>query len=243
VALGMKGAAGVSVNDLAECLDEIEQQLDAGEYRPGPWAAFLRAARQEDRAGRRSLSDDVSRVGDKIHRRNHPATLPLWIGLSLELVAVVAGVLMVDVGLRRALPGMVLVAAAILALAVQPLLKVAVGYVVGIRYSYVYVSGVEPRVKMRYGTYLASARWRRVVVHLSGTVGSPLALCWVALAARSDLPDTAAICWVLFWILVAVQVVLFLVVLAGARRSGPLGMAHSSSGGSAARELRTPTGP
>ncbi len=189
------------------------------------------------------MSDDVSRVGDKIHRRNHPATLPLWIGLSLELVAVVAGVLMVDVGLRRALPGMVLVAAAILAVAVQPLLKVAVGYVVGIRYSYVYVSGVEPRVKMRYGTYLAATRWRRVVVHLSGTVGSPLALCWVGLAASNDLPDAAAICWVLFWILVAVQVVLFLVVLAGARRSGPLGMAHSSSGGSAARELRTPTGP
>jgi hypothetical protein len=226
------------MSDLTERLDDIERRLDDGTYLPGPWAGFLRDAGRRDRAERKSLTEDVSRISDKLHRRKHPVTVSLRVGLLIELAGMAVGLIVLELGLRRPCPGCVLVAAAILAVTWQPLLKVATGYLLGIRYSYLYMSGVEPRIKMQYGTYLAASRWRRVALHLAGTVGSPLAFWWVAVRATRDLPEVAGICWLLCWILVAVQIVLFVVVLAGARRGGPLGGAHLSSGGSIARELR-----
>lgn len=225
-------------SDLTERLHQIELELDAGIYRPGPWASFLQVAERKSQTERRAMTSDITRVSNKVHRRNHHTTVPLRTGLFLELLATVAGVLLLALGLDRLSAAAVLIAGAILTVTLQPLIKMTVGYLAGIRYAYFYFGGIEPRVKMRYGTYLAATRWRRVMLHLSGTVGSPLAFCWVATMAANDMPDTAAVCWALCWILIVVQVVLFMVVLSGARRSGLLGQAHLSSGGSAARELR-----
>lgn len=231
------------MNDLTERLDEIERQLDEGTYRQGPWASLVEAARLRDQAERRRLIEDVSRVSDKLHGRKHPDRLPLGIGLSLELLGALIGLGLVELGLRRMSSGAVLVAGLVLAVTWQPLLKVVAGYLLGVRYSYVYLLGVEPRVKMRYGTYLAASRRRRVALHLSGMLGSPLALWWVAVRATRDLPHTATVCWTLGWILVAVEVATFVIVISGARRSGPLRFAHFSSGGSAAAELRSAASP
>ena len=184
------------------------------------------------------MTEEVTRVGGKLHRRNHSVTLPLPVGLLIELVGTAVGLIVLEIGLRRVCPGCVLAAGMILTVTWQPLLKVAAGYLMGIRYSYFYFRGVEPRVKMQYGTFLAATRWQRVTLHLAGTVGSPLAFWYVAVRAAGQMPEVARICWLLCWILVAVQVAMFVVVFAGARRGGPLGGAHLSSGGSIARELR-----
>ena len=239
IVAGMGNDGRQPVSDLTGRLEDIEKQLADGTYQAGPWADFLRAAQRRDRAGRRSMTEEVTRVSDKLHRRNHSVTLPLRAGLLIELLGTAVGLIVLEIGLRRACPGCVLAAGMILTVTWQPLLKVAAGYLMGIRYSYFYFRAVEPRVKMQYGTYLASARWRRVMLHLAGTVGSPLAFCCVAVRAAGQMPEVSKICWLLCWILVAVQVVMFVVVLAGARRGGPLGGAHLSSGGSVARELRS----
>jgi hypothetical protein len=226
------------VSDLTRRLESIEKHLDDGTYQTGPWAGFLRDAQRRDRTERKSMTEEVTRVSGKLHRRNHSVTLPLPVGLLIELVGTAVGLIMLEIGLRRVCPGCVLAAGMILTVTWQPLLKVAAGYLMGIRYSYFYFRGVEPRVKMQYGTFLAATRWQRVTLHLAGTVGSPLAFWYVAVRAAGQMPEVARICWLLCWILVAVQVALFVVVFAGARRGGPLGGAHLSSGGSIARELR-----
>jgi hypothetical protein len=59
-------------------------------------------------------------------------------------------------------------------------------------------------------------------------------------SAAADLPTASVICQVCFWVLVAVQVVFFLLVLAGVHRLGGLSMAQLTSGGGAAYELRAP---
>ena len=165
---------------LAEALDRIQSQLDEGAYRPGLWAEFLRAAEGRPRAQRLILADRASRVSDELHRRRHPLTFSFRRGLSLELTATAVAVALLELGLRGPSAGFVLAAAIILSVTLQPLLKIAVGHLLGIRYSYFYVWGhYEPRFKMRYGTYLCAERWRRVLLHLSGTVGSPLACWWL----------------------------------------------------------------
>jgi hypothetical protein len=113
-----------------------------------------------------------------------------------------------------------------------------VGYLVGVRYSHFFVFGIEPRFKMCYGTYLSADPWRRVLLHLFGTVGSPFALWWVAVRAEATLPGASSICWALFLLFVGIQVMAFLLGIAGVRRLGPLGAVRHTSGGAAAYELR-----
>ncbi len=130
-----------------------------------------------------------------------------------------------------------LVSAVILATTLQPVIKTSIGQALGIRYSYAYLRGVEPRFKMRYGTYLAASRWRRVLFHLSGTVGSPLALWLVSSLAAQNL-KVVSICNALFWIIVGMQVIPFVAGLSGLRRLGPIGLVRVTSGGGAGVELR-----
>ena len=130
-----------------------------------------------------------------------------------------------------------ILAAGILAMTFQPLVKIGLGYLLGVGYEYVYFNGAEPRFKMRFGDYLAAPRWARILLHLSGTLGSPLGVWLVQICLPSDLRIAAYVCWVVFWILVAVNAVGFLVALAGVRKLGPM-KASASSGGVAATELR-----
>jgi len=228
------------VDGLSTALDRIQSQLDEGTYRPGPWAEFLRAAEGRPRAERLTLADQASRVSDKLHRRGHPLTFSFRTGLSLELIATVVALTLLEVGLRSPSGGFVLAAAIILTVTLQPLLKLAIGHLLGIRYSYFYIWGhYEPRFKMRYGTYLCAERWRRVLLHLSGTVGSPLAFWWVSVRAAEVLPRVSAICEGLFWLLVGVQVLTFLLGISGVRRLARVGWL--TSGGAVARELRALT--
>ncbi len=228
---------GGAADELGSALQRIESQLDEGTYRPGPWAKFLRAAEGRPRAERLRLADQASRVSDKLHRRRHPRTFSSRLGLSLELVATVVALVLLEAGLRGPSGGCVLAAAIVLTVTLQPLIKIAVGYLLGIRYSYFYIWGnYEPRFKMRYGTYLCADRWRRVLLHLSGTVGSPLAFWWVSVRAAAVVPRVSAICEGLFWLLVGIQVLAFLAGISGVRRLARVGWI--TSGGAVARELR-----
>jgi len=225
-------------SDLGTVLRKIERELDQGCYRPGPWAEFLRLARGRSKATRLALAPDVTRVSDKLHQRKHAARFPFWIGLVFEAVGTAAGVGILEMGLDRAHTGLAITSSIILTITLQPPIKIAVGYLLGVRYSHFFFFGIEPRFKMRYGTYLSAKGWSRVLLHLSGTVGSPLAFWWVALRTEGVLARASAICWALFLLLVAIQVLAFLLGIAGVRRLGPLGAVRHTSGGAAAYELR-----
>jgi hypothetical protein len=223
---------------LTRKLAEIEAALDRGVYRPGPWAALLREAASQPAAERAAIADDVSRVSDKLHQRQPRRTLPFATAVAAELAATALGGVLLAAGLARTAPPLALAAAVVLTTTLQPLVKVSAGTLLGIRYSYAYVRGIEPRFKMRYGTYLAAPPWARIALHLSGTVGSLLALWLVRRMALPELPGTAAVCAVAFWIVVGMNVVPFLAGLAGVRGLGPIGPVNSTSGGAAAVELR-----
>ncbi len=226
-----------ATSDLREALGRIEGELDQGCYRPGPWARFLGAAAGQSKATRLALAEDVTRVSDKLHQRKHAARFPFWVGLIFHSVGIAAGVAILEVGLDRADTGLAITASIVLTIALQPPVKIAVGILTGIRYSHFFFFGIEPRFKMRYGTYLSAERWRRGLLHLSGTVGSPFAFWWVALRTEGVVPRASAICWALFLLLVAVQVAAFLLGIAGVRSLGPLGAVRHTSGGAAAYEL------
>lgn len=180
-------------------------------------------------------------MSDKLHRRSYSRILRIWVGLLVGIALTAFGAALLLWGLDRASPAGLLAAAVILMTTLQPLVKVAAGVCLGVRYSYVWFWGFEPRFKMRYGTYLAAPRWRRVMVHLAGTLGSPLALLCVALLAAPVQPSVASLCWALFGILLVPQVVPFLLVLLGVGSLGRLRLASRTSGGAAADELRSAT--
>ncbi len=163
---------------------------------------------------------------------------PFRVGLVLEAIGTAAGVALLQLGLARAHTGLAIASSIILTITLQPPIKLAAGYLLGVRYSHFFFFGFEPRFKMCYGTYLSAERWRRVLLHLSGTVGSPLAFWWVALRTEAALPRASAICQALFLLLVAIQVLTFLLGILGVRRLGPLGAVRHTSGGAAAYELR-----
>ena len=81
----------------------------------------------------------------------------------------------------------------------QPLIKLMAGRLLGVQYDYFYLLAIEPRIKMRYGTYLTRPRLFRVIVHLAGTIGSPLAAYGAYLLLARALPAAAAFCLTAFW--------------------------------------------
>jgi hypothetical protein len=161
---------------LRERLAAIELDLDAGRYKAGPWQALideLRARPDDDRA---SLADEVSRVSRKLHLRSPRKTISIEAATGLELAATLIGCVMLLASLWTESNILAIVGAAVRVTTFQPLLKVAVGRALGVGYDYAYLyGGLEPRFKMNYGSYLAAARPARVLLHLSGTIGSPLA--------------------------------------------------------------------
>ena len=130
-----------------------------------------------------------------------------------------------------------IIAAGIWTMTFQPLVKIAVGYMLGVEYEYAYLYNLEPRFKMRFGEYIAALRWARILLHLSGTIGSPLGVWLVMVCLPSDLRIAIDVCLAIFWIVIAVNVASFVVALAGVRKIGPM-KASASSSGVAALELR-----
>ena len=218
-------------------IGEIERQLDEHRYRPGLWEPLLKDLRALPRDERAALKEEISRVSSKLHRRDGRATLSLTAAVSIEAALTVIGAVLIIIAQQNHSNLIAIFAAAIWIMTFQPLLKIGVGYLLGVEYEYAYLFGAEPRFKMRYGDFIAAPRWARIVLHLSGTVGSPLG-AWLAIVCLpSDLTIAIDICWVLFWIVVAVNLASFVLALGGIRRLGPF-KATASSGGAAALDLR-----
>jgi hypothetical protein len=216
---------------------EIERQIDEKRYHPGPWERLLKDARALPREERLALKEEISRVSSKLHRRDGRKTISLMTGIIAECATALAGGILILFAIHNQSNLLAIIAAAIWTMTFQPLMKIALGYTLGIEYEYAYLYNFEPRFKMRFGDYIAAPRWARILLHLSGTIGSPLG-AWLAMVCLpTDLRIAIDVCWTIFWIVIAVNVASFVVALAGVRRLGPM-KASASSGGVAALELR-----
>ena len=186
---------------------------------------------------RRELSDDLTRVSRKLHERGK-RTFSATTAYQAEAAFAVVGAIVLGFGVHRQSNLLVILAAAIWTTAFQPLIKVGVGRLLGVGYEYAYLYGVEPRFKMRFGEYLARPRYARLLLHLSGMIGSPLG-AWLPILFIGDSMKIAEyVCWAIFWVVVAINAGSFIAMLTGqAYRAGRLRLADGS-GGSAAIEVR-----
>ncbi len=216
--------------ELLAQITQIEADLDAGRYRPGPWSRAIAAIRATPQPVRESLSADLSRVSRKLHMRGGRATMGVAAAMTLEACALAASCILIGVGRAASSNLLALCGTAIAISALQPIVKVAVGRVLGVDYEYAYLSGVEPRFKMAYGTYVARLRWARIALHLSGAAGSPIAAFAGALFTRGPLPLASAISWDAGWVIVAINLVSLAAGLTGIARLGPLRTADASCG-------------
>ena len=224
-------------DDLSGRLAAIEHAVDNGSYRPGPWQALTRDIRNSMFFERAAVSDDVSRVSRKLHLRKPRRRVSMNAGLLLAIVGINLGglVMIVGVGMRSNL--LSFLGALFWMVTFQILVKAAVGRAMGVHYEYLYLLAFEPRIKMKYGTYLSRPRLLRNILHLSGTIGSPLAAYLSYFLLSHTLAIAGDFCLGAFWLLVVVNVVSFVAAIAGMHRLGPLPLSLSS-GGSAAYEIR-----
>ena len=223
------------MDEITTRLRGIERELDAGAYHPGTWQHLLAQVRSLPLDQRLVLASDLDRVSDKLHWRGGRRTIPFWLGVGCALVATAAGAALLRNGLEGDSDGAVIAVAAIWGFTFEPLVKVGVGLLLGVRYSYAYVHGV-PRFKMRLGSYLALPRSARVVLHLSGTIGTPLGIYLVWIVAAPRLPFAAGVCVVAFWATLF-NMRTFFFWLAGVRKLATVIPLRMSSGGAAAQEL------
>jgi hypothetical protein len=222
-------------------LTAIEGDIDAGRYRPGPWDSLLRTLRTRPREERAEMATAVARVSRKLHMRGGRRTMSITVAIALELAATMVGAALLIWAIAWQSNLLAIVGAGIWATTFQPLVKSACGRALGVHYDYAFLYGLEPRLKMDYGSYLAAPRAARIALHLSGTVGSPLAawIVWWLLPPAMTLAKI--LCWYAMWVLIAINVATLLLALIGVRRLAGSRMSASSSG-AAAIELREAIG-
>jgi hypothetical protein len=183
------------------------------------------------------LAGDLSRVSRRLHQRHHWRTLNFATALGIELaLAIIGGVLLIF-ALHYDSNLLVILTAALWSVTFQPLIKVTTGLLLGVRYDYAYLYRVEPRFKMTYGKYLATPRWARITLHLSGMIGSPIGVWLPTLCAGRNLLAAIYTCRAFFWLFVVINAGSFLIVLCGIYRIRDFRLLDSS-GGMAAFELR-----
>mgnify|MGYP006919678223 CR=1 FL=1 len=204
------------MGEVRQVMDLIESDLDSGTYRVGDWQKCLVALKALDQGASSMLIKDLTRISNKLHRRNRFPEAPAWLGFFLEyLLLVMSIVAMTAENTLVRLASIVL-----LALCLQPLIKISTGMLLGVRYAYVYLWYFEPRFKMRFGTYHKLERWKKLVLQLSGSVGTPIALLagWRVLG---DEPLLATLCLAGALLAVIMQVSAFVAVWRGVRKLGP----------------------
>ncbi|MCB1646346.1 MAG: hypothetical protein KDI36_12880 [Pseudomonadales bacterium] len=131
-----------------------------------------------------------------------------------------------------------ILAAVTLTLCLQPLIKIISGVLLGVSYSYAYLWYFEPRFKMQYGTYLCLTPMKRFILHISGSVGTPLALA----AGASFIPDLPWLRWLMLagmMMTAAMQVIAFAAAWMGVKKVGPFLLTSLTSPAAAASELKT----
>ena len=227
------------IDDLRERLATIERTVDNGAYVSGPWQRVIDDLRQVPVGMRAALAEDVGRISRKLHLRHQRYRVSVTAGLCIEsFAATLAGVLLA-LGIVYESNALAIVAMILWVSSFQPLVKVTSGTALGIRYDYVYLfGGIEPRFKTDFGSYLALSPWKRMVFHLSGTVGSPWGAALVAVIADERLRIATGVSWAVFWIVVAINAAAILAGFTRASRIRRFRVAETS-GGLAAIEFRS----
>jgi hypothetical protein len=77
----------LGTDELRVRLDAIERDIDAENYRPGPWDRLIADIRSEPDSTRSALAEDISRVSRKLHLRSGRRTIPLASAIAIELGA------------------------------------------------------------------------------------------------------------------------------------------------------------
>lgn len=216
-------------------IEEIENALDEKRYRVGSWQKLIEEVEALSSDERAEISESISELGNKLHQRHGFPSIPCVYGFLVEFMLTVFGTSILIVGSESLL--LSLAGALALILSMQPVLKILVGLLLGVRYAYVFLFYVEPRFKMQYGTYLSLTTMQRVVYHTSGVIGTPLALLLaIQILQGFDLPMIWG--WVLFWGAVALQVIPFLAQLMGLKKVGPFRLAVFTGAATIATEMK-----
>ena len=202
--------------EVRQVMARIESNLDSGTYRVGDWQKCLNKLKGLGQGSSSMVSHDLTRISNKLHRRNRFPEAPAWTGFVFEYLLFAMSILAMtaESTLLR------LASIIMLALCLQPMIKISTGIFLGVRYSYIYLWYVEPRFKMRFGTYYDLARRKKLVLQFSGSVGTPVALL-VGWRVLGDEPLLAALSLAGALAAVLMQVSAFVAVWRGVRTLGP----------------------
>jgi|TARA_Y100000310_G_scaffold45502_3_gene42392 hypothetical protein len=226
-----------AMSAIEESIVEIDAALTEDRYRPGAWQRLVEKVRLLPVAQRVELEERISSLGNKLHKRHGFPQLGFPQALAGEILLFAAGLAVLLTGSDS------LVVAAIgvgsLLLSAQPLIKIVVGLLLGVRYAYAYLWYIEPRFKMQYGSYLTTAPLGRVTLHLAGSLGTPLALLVGFASLRDDFSALSRICWDFFWIMLLIQIISFVAEWLGWGKVGSLRLSLLTSPATAAMELKS----
>ena len=222
-------------------ISAIEHAIDAGAYRPGPWARLLSRARAASCEDRRAISTEITRVSRKLHLRRGRKTVSVRAGVIAEMAAIALGYFLLALGVRGRSNVAAIAGMALWVMAFQPVFKMVTGTALGVRYDYAYLARGEPRFKMHYGSYLARPRWARIILHLSGAVGSPLGAYLAAMLVRERLRAIYTVAMIVFWLVNAVNLAFLVAGLSGIKQL-VVSRTSDSSCGAAGAEIREALG-
>jgi hypothetical protein len=178
-------AGGTPSGGLGAELDRIESAVDGGDTdlrRLGFWRVVALVKRADELIER--YAEKVGRIDAKAFRAGVRFRLPVWVGITLMLIAVVVGIVAVVLAVRAAgsddiTVGLeLMVAAAAWAAGLHSLTHYVVGRVVGIRFTDLFVAFPPPPLpglKTDYASYLRASPIDRAWMHASGAIATKLA--------------------------------------------------------------------
>ena len=178
-------AGGTPSGGLGAELDRIESAVDGGDTdlrRLGFWRVVALVKRDDELIER--YAEKVGRIDAKAFRAGVRFRLPVWVGITLMLIAVVVGIVAVVLAVRAAgsddiTVGLeLMVAAAAWAAGLHSLTHYVVGRVVGIRFTDLFVAFPPPPLpglKTDYASYLRASPIDRAWMHASGAIATKLA--------------------------------------------------------------------
>ncbi|MGI8615212.1 MAG: hypothetical protein ACR2L4_00290 [Actinomycetota bacterium] len=169
-------------------LDRIEAAVDARDTdlrKLGFWRVVALIKRDDELIER--YADQVGRIDTKAFRAGVRFRVPVWVGLTMMLIAVVVGVIALVLAVRagtdsepdEVIAGVgLVVAAAAWAAGLHSLAHYLVGRGVAIRFTDLFVAFPPPPLpglKTDYATYLRASPVARACMHASGAVATKLA--------------------------------------------------------------------
>jgi hypothetical protein len=235
----METDGGDAMKELEEKLAELQTSIQEGTYRVGDWQRLVSIIDGLPYDDKQDLSLSISETSNLLNQRHGFLCLPFAAGFMIEFILAMFGFYILYNGTAN--PAIALMASVALILSLQPFLKIIVGFLLGVRYAYVYLFYIEPRFKTQYGTYLTLSPTQRIAYHLSGIVGTPLAL-YLALAILGPAGFPLIWIWLLFWGAIAVQLLPFIAEWFGLKKLGPFRLSVLTGAAMVAVELKKMVG-